>query len=739
MAAPMIEYLRLPEFNRDLCIALLLKWAPLYFEGQIRERIVEGRVETTSNLVLFNQSVTRACKSASVDDPILFEVMLYDETKFRRAKDHAAVLTSLLWGKQSEWLTKIYDYEYEYACLPTFLCRAIELCVPDKLKLVYTSRRAMLSILDVDHYINNGGMKKVLPPESNQIRLHNGNYKQITVETVSVVCLMIAAWKYTSESGTLADQGSDDAIKTIYMLIRRSLMGESTDMDSVASDVRSYLYDNVSKSTPGQIFHDAQSYIRSLTIRPEDYSTVTIVEAISGIVPMQEFDAQITLSIWRTLLGPTPKGVSVDYEGLRVPAKFAVRVHRYLVPYILSTGEVKPCVPLYPMIARSFWQALMDHDAPGMTLVARSMIAMIVKDHTPVTVSSEHLPAYAMLPAFFGAFADRMWPTINGPYADPGGLDTLRYSASDNDEQVERIKGFGPETANFYTGLLAFLDMESPHMISKKIIKMLMDKFVGSMELQRQYAAPWWVVSYLYEHTFIHGIVTTDMTEDYDYGFWTAIPHTMNGVKQLAVACLYMLVLCPAMSNADRLDLFMGIRLCPPNKFDRTAVQTLPPQRGTLDDLQCYLTAPPPDTSSPPVYTVQKGTTPHMKAFIHGLACIDLMGFFPATDGTAMRRAASTWTDRMSKSGRPAVPATASTYRGEISSFDILPYVDIRLFAKDIHKMERMNGLQGKIMPVYKEFQSIRQNRRCPLYGSHPVLYECVTRYPITEVVPSSD
>jgi hypothetical protein len=269
--------------------------------------------------------------------------------------------------------------------------------------------------------------------------------------------------------------------------------------------------------------------------------------------------------------------------------------------------------------------------------------------------------------------------------------------------------------------------MGGRHMIARPMVLRLAQMFMGSLQLQHDYMLSWLVVAHLYETAFIRKQISVSL-----YGGFVPVPAVVRGYEQSSVVALYALALCPGMSKQDVCDLFMSIRLRSEDDSEPRGVQRLPPQRGQLKMLDRYLVEHDLDVGHG-IYEPLDGAPMHMRKFMYGMACIDLMGFFPATDGDAMRRVERTKTPESSQSQiRP--PAVASTYRGEITSLDIVPFIDIGVFASTMHNSDRVNGWQCTVLPVCVECPQITRNRQSGLYGAISILYDCVSRYPIDRV-----
>lgn len=706
MAVNVSERLRSPSFDRDTCVKLLQKWAPYYFDGPVYAAFLECAIDlcrVRSGVVLFNV----VSRTGSVR-------ALY-------VQDTSAAFRALLWGRHSSWLDKIASMA-QNDTIPSFIRRAVELSLP--VQETHNGRRAVQCILDMGHYKDaeySQRSKGVLV----HVKTDTGRDAYGDVIPSTAACLAVAAWWYVRD-GTKSMLSTDAVrdIKELHSKLVVSLVDGTGDDD--VHDIRRLLCDGLPVSTvSGRVFLDASHFFGELCIRDEDCVCIGLRESIACKMALSEREADATLHAWRLYLGDD---VRAEYTGgdLRVPEETQRRVQRYLVPYMCMLGYCKNDTPLYPMLARSYLQALADNDARGMTLVVRSIICMIVDNYRPVVVTENTLHIYAMLPMYMGIFGDGLWNMLSGPYLDPGGVETrARKDAPDE----ESILGFGQDTANIYTGLLAFLDIERPHMIAAIVLRRLVSFFAANLEMQHTYPYPWWLLFNLYETAFVrpcqHG------EDPVHPGAFVPIPTAISGASVSPVEALYMLVLCREMPLELSCMLFMGMRVVQPEQSTEGCYQTLPPCRAHSACMERYLAARD-DRNAPPVYDICGGAPLHMREFVYVLAYIELMGHFPTDDGQEMRRLAQCISagGRVQRASNGS--AGSSTYRGAVKPIDLLPYTVPTLEADVLHRMVSVNDWQGSVLPVFGPRRAPIVDRRSCLYGVHPELYDCIARTQLT-------
>jgi len=691
------DWLRSDGFRRTECLARMEKWAPLYYEADFY-----GEFHRALRLAIDDFT----CESSSA--PIAFLVLsnsVLDSIRLSAEHLHHA-LESVLWNPaRSAWMQRIESA----LCIPTFIRRAVELTV--SLDCVFKPRWAVQTLVDMGHYadhIKSHGDGNFIALYRNGIRVASTRYR---VETVSAACLAVAAWISNS---------SGDEILDIYLKIRDGIQNDGHDSTtySIFGEIFEMESESEQEDPVAKIFWGAAGFFKEIRLPVEECADVNFIPYSAGErIQISEQGAQLTLSAWKQLIGDG----SVYYEDgfLYVSPEYAARLQRYAILPVLASRP--GTVPLYPMLVRSYMQALYDMDTKGMECVVRALTLIISESYPPITITESTLPMMAMLHCIIARFPTRLWDLAMEMY---GRAEQLKIYSPGGAGQESKITGIDMYTNNLYTALLAFLDLHRNHIISFEAIDLLKCKFNQDPELQHKYYPHFAIINKIFD-------VRIDSDTILSYGAYVDIPQQVDEYPLPPVAYLYSLLIGDMLEEVDVRCVFMGIRLRPEKNtsMGMGETQEIPPRRGDWNDLQAFLHLENVAESMPVVYPPLPSAPANLTAFMNLLACIEFLGYFQAIQASEVNTAQM----HIKNPGIPHAPADNSTYRGCVSIYDILPYTCAApLRAVDLYKMESVNGWQGSVLPMYTIRKNAVESTKSPLFNSHPLLLHCLFSYPIS-------
>ena len=414
MSLDVIKWLQSPSFDRSLCLEQLQKRRPFYFDQT------------------YYSAFADVCRSVcrDHDGQVLFEVDAANGAIIKfYSPDPAATLHDVLWGEHSGWYK---NPEFRTEHVPSFIRRAVELALGAQ---AYPSRLAVQCLVDMGHFRDYGPASQTPVP---QIQI-DAAYPTFGMHAFSAACLSVSAWLRMTQYDASIEH--EHVVKENYMKIRDGLQNAADgELDAIVQEIRDIIRGDVNRTDAGRVFMDSLTFFRGLSVTANDHVQHAFHLAPDGVLCLFQKDIHITHQVWCETIGNIPRDC-ITKDGLVIPEEIAIRVRRYLVPYIAADGKSQTHAPLYPMITRSYLQALNDNDHRGMTLIVRAMISLITSDYPRIVVTERTFPAYSLLPMLLDSFGVDLWTHLVRPYACSQNME-FRTSIRKG-VRLEKVIGFG--------------------------------------------------------------------------------------------------------------------------------------------------------------------------------------------------------------------------------------------------------------------------------------------------------
>lgn len=696
----MLELLLGRRVSYDQCLDWMEKWSPLYYEVEFHAKFHEALVFTVGEV-----------HGESSSDYTAIIYSLGGVETVLRPKSFRECIMKILCGDNSKWLNDIK----ENIEIPSFLRRAAELSAPKH--VIHPSRIAVQWIVDMGHYSD---YKRSPPMYAQQIIMPDKSRGNMTVQSATAALMAVAVW-YNHES---YKEMVDDYIKETYSQLRSTIQGSGN--HPIGKEIKSYIVDPQCQLTAYQkIFVDALFFFRSLHVRHEEQLDIGTQKLKDGCITFDtEMNMNITLDLWTRIAGGMHPDVKCSNKAVFVPHAFASRIQKFGFPWLLAQQKCTLPVLIYPMIARSYIEAIYLSDPIGIELVARSITSMVCENYPPPVIPPDVAPYIGMLHVIVQKISRNLWIYCIEPYCKR--QDMVIHTIGKGEK--ERIMGFDLEATNIYTALVAFLDPVRPHMILSSVVQMVYEIFIKDITLQNKY---------YHQHVLVQQLFVLKECPNDEWSIFSdfiLIPQRMNDVPMPPCVLLYTLLLGrDVLDDEQATKLFFGIKLKPrtqrPEDNDGTETpQQMPPRFGDLKRL--YALDRHLAYEQIPVYDKVHHQPSDMTPLVNMLACIEILNYYQCHTASEIGYAQK----RFNRISELQKPATFDSYRGCVRIHDVLPHIDPHLVAENLYQASCVNAWQGKFMPVSKTAGKHRSGTQSPIYYMHPKLLEVLVKEPLTFV-----